>query len=221
MEKKPALVAAVIIIVALLIFFSFKFSKALSVEVVSPVIGEAVQAVYATGLVEASVMMPIAARNTASLIELNVDEGSKVKKGDILARLDDEDLKNTISELEAKERYAKQEYDRKVALAEQGYSPKALLEQAKSDWDAAKAALARAKTEANFMRLVSPADGQIIRRDGEIGQLIPANQPVFWMSCCAPLRISTEVDEEDIALVQPGQKVLIHADAFPDRVFNG
>jgi len=41
------------------------------------------------------------------------------------------------------------------------------------------------------------------------------------MQADAPLRISSEVDEEDVALVQPGQKVLIRADAFPGQIFNG
>ncbi len=71
------------------------------------------------------------------------------------------------------------------------------------------------------MKLIAPDDGLIIKRDGEIGQLIPATQPVFWMSCCAPLRISVEVNEEDIVQVKSGQEVLIRADAFPDQVFNG
>jgi RND family efflux transporter MFP subunit len=75
--------------------------------------------------------------------------------------------------------------------------------------------------EAEYLRLVAPADGRIIRRDGEVGQMIAANQPVFWLSCCAPLRISTEVDEEDITKVHPGQEVVIRADAFPGEVFHG
>ena len=94
-------------------------------------------------------------------------------------------------------------------------------DRAKADWEKAQAARARAETEAGFLDLVAPADGIVIRRDGEIGQLINANQSVFWLSCCAPLRISTEVDEEDIAQVRVGQQVLIRSDAFPGEVFHG
>ncbi len=71
------------------------------------------------------------------------------------------------------------------------------------------------------MKLTAPDQGTIIKRDGEIGQLIAAQQPVLWMRCCAPLRISAEVNEEDIAQVKFGQEVLIRADAFPDQIFNG
>lgn len=67
------------------------------------------------------------------------------------------------------------------------------------------------------MTLLAPAAGRIIRRDGEFGQLIEAGHKLFWISCCDQLRVSAEVDEEDIPLVKPGQKVLIRADAFPGR----
>ncbi|MGH8567211.1 MAG: efflux RND transporter periplasmic adaptor subunit, partial [Gammaproteobacteria bacterium] len=43
----------------------------------------------------------------------------------------------------------------------------------------------------------------------------------FLSDARAPPRITAEVDEEDVALVQSDQKVLIKADAFPERVFEG
>lgn len=192
-----------------------------AVEVVRVTRGPAVEAVYATGTVEATIMLPIAARVSARLAALNVDEGSNVTKDQVLAQLEDDDVQNMLEELQAKERFAKNEYDRVAALAKKGYESKAALDQKHSEWDAASAAVARAKAETNFTKLLAPADGFIIKRDGEIGQLIPANQPVFWLSCCAPLRVSAEVDEEDIARVKPGQEVLIRADAFPGKIFHG
>lgn len=192
-----------------------------TIEVVQATRGPAVEAVYATGTVEASVMLPIAARMTARLIELNADEGQSVAKGEVLAQLEDSDLQKTLDELRAREVFIHKDYTRKASLAKQGYETKAVVDQARAEWDAIKASIARAKAEASYTQLMSPADGKIIRRDGEIGQMIAANQTVFWLSCCAPLRVSAEVDEEDISRVTPGQKVLIRADAFPGEVFNG
>jgi RND family efflux transporter MFP subunit len=177
------------------------------VDVSKPTRGAAVEAVYATGTVEPSVMMPIAPRNAARLIALNTDEGAAVTKDQVLAQLEDTDLQGTITELQARVDFAKRELDRKTSLVNKGVAARQSLDQAQTDWDAAKASLARAQSQADFMKLTAPADGVIVRRDGEVGQLIPANQPVLWLSCCAPLRISTEVDEEDIAKVKIGQKV--------------
>jgi RND family efflux transporter MFP subunit len=192
-----------------------------TVEVVRPQRGVAVQAVYATGTVEAAVMLPVSARSAARLMELNADEGSHVTKGQVLAQLEDSDLQNSIKQLEAREEFAKKEYERAQVLVKQRAVPKRNYDQAKSDLEAARAATREAQAQAAYLQLIAPADGLIIKRDGEIGQLIAANEPVFWLSCCAPLRISSEVDEEDIAQVKPGQEVLIRADAFPEQVFHG
>ena len=192
-----------------------------SVDVALPVRGPAVQAVYATGTVEATVMLPIASRIAARLMTLNVDEGSRVKKGELLAQLEDDDLQHTIEQLQSREAYARKDYDRNSMLVKQNAVPKAAYDQSKSNYEAAVAATRAARAQADYLKLTAPADGQIIRRDGEVGQLIPANAPVFWLSCCAPLRISAEVDEEDVAQVTPGLAVLIRADAFPGKVFHG
>jgi RND family efflux transporter MFP subunit len=71
------------------------------------------------------------------------------------------------------------------------------------------------------MALTAPEIGLIIKRDGERGQFIPAGQAVFFLSCCAPLRVTAEVDEEDIARVKVGQKVVLRADALPGEVLDG
>ncbi|HUZ75592.1 MAG TPA: efflux RND transporter periplasmic adaptor subunit [Stellaceae bacterium] len=192
-----------------------------AVFVVHPVRGPAVQAVYATGTVEATVMVPIAARTAARLVALEADEGTVVQKGQVLAQLEDDDLRRSIDEAIAEERYARSEFDRMTTLLARGVISHSAFDRAKADWEKAKAVADRAAVQADFLKLVAPADGRIIRRDGEIGQLIGANQAVFWMSCCGPLRIAAEVDEEDIAQVRPGQAVLIRADAFPGQIFNG
>lgn len=218
--KKFIFIVTVIILVGG-VWAGLRFGLPPAMEVVSPTRGPAVLAIYATGSVEPSVMVPISPKSSGRLVELNADEGQDVKKGDVLARLDDADLQNTISELSAKAAFAKSEYTRKENLLKQGLVSNQAFDQARADLDAAQASLARASVQADYMKLIAPEDGRIIRRDGEIGQMIAANQSIFFLSCCAPLRISTEVDEEDIAKVAPGQKVLIRADAFPEDVFHG
>lgn len=191
----------------------------MTVSTATPERGPAVRAVYATGTVEPAVMMPIAPRVAGRIEELHVDEGSMVTKGQVLARLDDSDLERTVDELDAREHFAEEQYRRAEAVFRRGVGSAAERDRARTDWQAADAAAARARAQREFMRLTAPADGQILRRDGEIGELIPVNQPVFYLSCCEGLRISAAVDEEDIALVEPGQRVLVRADAFPERSF--
>jgi len=192
-----------------------------AVSVVTPTRGPAIDAIYATGTVEPTVMLPIAPRTAGRLMDLNVDEGGEVRKGQVLARLDDADLTGTVEELEARARYARSQYERIANLVRQGFMAQAEADRTRAEMDAALAAVKRARSQRDYMALTAPADGLIIKRDGERGQYIPAGQAVFYLSCCAPLRVTAEVDEEDIARVRIGQKVVLRADALPGEILDG
>ncbi|MFC5434974.1 efflux RND transporter periplasmic adaptor subunit [Rhodanobacter umsongensis] len=183
--------------------------------------GVAIEAVYATGTVEPTIMLPIAARITARLIELNVDEGERVRAGQQLARLEDTDLASNLAQLRSQEAFAHAEYMRYAALLPRGVIARTQYDKVRAEWLSARSAASRAAAELHFARLLAPTDGSVIRRDGEIGQLMTPGQVVFWLAVASPPRITADVDEEDIARVAVGQPVLIRADAFPGQVFQG
>ena len=191
------------------------------VSVVVPSRGPAIDAIYATGTVEPTVMLPIAPRVGGRIVDLNADEGDRVREGQVLARLDDADLTSTVDELEARARYAQSQHERIANLVRQGFMANAEADRTRAEQDAALAAVKRARSQRDYMALTAPEVGLIIKRDGERGQFIPAGQAVFFLSCCAPLRVTAEVDEEDIARVKVGQKVVLRADALPGEILDG
>lgn len=220
MNFKTLLILALLLAAAGL-FWVFNPGKSLEVEVVAPVTAPAVQAVYATGTVEAGVMIPISPKVGARLMTLEVDEGAVVEKGQMLAQLEDTDIRSTLNELEARLALATNDLRRAQTLSKTGAISKSGLDEARAAQKTAQAAVDRSKAELSYLQLLAPESGTIIKRDGEIGEMIPLNQPVFWMTGGDKLRIETEVDEEDISLVKAGQDVAISADAFPNQIFNG
>ncbi|MGQ0527032.1 MAG: efflux RND transporter periplasmic adaptor subunit [Alphaproteobacteria bacterium] len=188
---------------------------------VNPQKGPVVQAVYATGTVEPTIMVPISPRSSARLLSLNTDEGETVAKDQVMAQLEDTDLQGRLSEAQAQADLAKKDYDRKAPLAKKGFVSKQDFDQAQAAFRAAAATVEQIRAEMGYLKLLAPEAGTVIRRDGEVGEMAGAGKPVFWISCCAPMRISAEIDEEDVSLVKPGQSVLIGADAFPGEVFHG
>ncbi len=212
----------VLAVIAGAIAAGWRMSLPRTVTVAAAMRGPAVQAVYATGTVEAGVTIRVAPQAAGRILELNADEGQTVQAGGVLAHLDGSDLRASVAELEARALYAQQQFERTEALLKQGWATRDKYDQARSEVEAARHAVRRVKQQLSFLSLRTPADGQIIRRDGEVGDYIPVNQPVFFLAKSGiPLRISADVDEEDIPLVKNGQKVLIRADAFPGRVFHG
>ena len=194
--------------------------RPLSVVTVQPTRGAAVDAIYATGAVEPTVMLPVAPRSGGVLTQL-IDEGAVVTKGELLARLEDADLLSTVDELDAKVRYARAQYTRTQDLVRRGFLARTELDKTHSDLDATTAALKRAQAQRGFLTLNAPAAGLVIRRDGEIGQFIAPGQAVLVLACCAPLRVTANVDEEDIGRLRVGQSVVLSSDAIPGRSFDG
>ncbi|QLG87904.1 efflux RND transporter periplasmic adaptor subunit [Chitinibacter bivalviorum] len=193
----------------------------LEVHTILPKRGDAIEAIYATGLVEPSVLLPIAPRVGGHLTALNVSEGQTVRKGQVLAQLEALDVVRTVDEQAARAQYAKQQQARTASLVAQGFYSGAEMDRVNAEANATQAALRRAKALQGFTTLTAPADGVILRRDAEVGQFVAAGQVLMSMSCCAPLRVSAEVDEEDIPKVKIGQQVLLHAPAFPNQVLDG
>lgn len=193
----------------------------LAVEVAPPARGPAVTAVYGPGTVEPLVMLPIGPKVTGRLERLAADEGDAVRAGQVLAELDDRELAASVVEWQARVRLGEAQFRRATELFRNRTGTEAALDQARSELETAQAALERARQQLAEMTLTAPADGVVVRRDGEIGQLIAPGETIFWLSCCEALRVTAEIDEEDIAAVRPGQRVLIRADAFPERVFEG
>ena len=186
-----------------------------------PTRGAAIDAVYATGTVEPTVQMPVAPRSGGRLQAIAADEGQRVRRGQVLARVESKDLDQTVEEMRAREQLAQAQFDRTRQLLQQHFISSAEFDRTRSELQAAQAAMRRAQALNEYNQLVAPADGVILRRDGEAGQFVPAGQAVFTIACCAPLRVSAEVDEEDITRVSVGQRVSMRSDALPQRLFEG
>lgn len=192
------------------------------VTVAHPIRGQVIEAVYATGAVEADPVIRIATERSERLTALLADEGSVVKKGQILARLDDSELQASLQEMQIRQKNAENNYSRLSKLFPRGSVSKEQLDQAYTDEEAAQAVTKQIQSQLSKLTITSPMDGEIIQRDGEIGEYLPVNQTVFYLrQTNTPLRLTMDVDEEDIPKVITDQKVLITADAFPGKVMEG
>jgi len=189
-----------------------------SVELAKPFRGPAVEAVYATGVVEPENWAKIAALAPGRLAEILVKEGDAVRQGQPLARLDDREARARVAELEAKATYWREQLNRTRALVDSGVRSRDAYQKDKSELDQVTSAIAAARQRRADLVVTSPIDGVVLRRDFELGEVVGLNDALFWIGAPRPLRITADVDEEDITRVALGQRVLIKADSFPDRV---
>lgn len=192
-----------------------------SVAVVEPRRGPAVEAVYATGVVEPVTWAKVTPMVRGRIVEHCACEGDPVAQGAFLTRLDNQEQKARVAELEARERYLRQDAERYRELQQRQTVSPQVYERAVSEHRQVVAAIAAAKERLADYTLRAPIDGIVLRRDGEVGEIVEPGQAVVWVGKPKPLWIVAEVDEEDIPRVRLGQRTLIKADAFAGRTLEG
>jgi RND family efflux transporter MFP subunit len=191
------------------------------VAFVSPFRGTAVEIVYGTGAVEPERWAKVASLIRERILELCYCEGKTVAKGDVLARLDDRQLKAQLQELRAREDFAKREMARVTGLLGRGVATTQAYERISSDLRQIQALISVQLEKLADYTIAAPMDGVVLRRDGEIGEIAETGQVLFRVGVPKPLQVVAEVNEEDIPRVAVGQTVLVRTDAFAGRRLEG
>lgn len=215
MTTRHALLIGLALTAGALAYGGYRWHAGPEVATALPERGPAVQAVYATGTVEPVEWAKVEPLVTGRIVEICACEGRSVAAGEELARLDDAEARARLAELEAHSSFLASEVDRTRTLLQKRFVSPQLHEQTTSQHQQSLAAVAAAKERLGHYVLRAPLDGTVLRKDGEIGEVVGPGDIVFWVGRLKPLWIVTEVDEEDIPRVALGQRALIRADAFP------
>jgi RND family efflux transporter MFP subunit len=197
------------------------FGRGVTVNVVMPARGTAVEIVYATGSVEPVRWARVASLIRDRIVEICDCEGKPVHKGDLLARLDDREVRAQLTELRAREEFSKRELSRVTELIGRGSATTQSHERASMDLRQIQGLISVQMEKIENYTIVSPMDGVVLRRDGEIGEIAEAGQILFRVGVPKPLRVVAEVNEEDIPRVAVGQAVLLRTDAFINQLLEG
>lgn len=196
-------------------------SRPVTVAVVAPKRGEAAEVVYASGIIEPRVWAKVTSTVRERIVEQCNCEGESVEKGEVLARLDDTEARAILGELHARLSLAREEYRRKLALAERNTISEQTVDRARTDVAQLEALIAGQEARLSAYVLRAPSAGRVLRQDGEIGEVAELGTVLFWVGEPRPLIVEAEVNEEDIPRVEVGQKAYLRSDAFPERALEG
>lgn len=221
MRLKVLLIAAAgLIALAALVWFAASILYPV-VRAERAITGPAVRAIYATGVVEPVNWAKVGPIVPGRILEMAAKEGEAVKAGQVLAKLDDRDARARVDEIRARLGYLETQMRRVARLRATGTLSGQAYDEAKSQLDQARAALAAAQQQVVDHTIKSPLDGAVLREDGKPGETVSAGQILYWVGETAPLWIVTDIDEDDIPLIAVGQRALIRVDAFPDKSISG
>lgn len=201
--------------------------------------GDIIIEVTASGTVEAVTKVEVGTQVSGKIDEIFVDYNSKVKKGQVIARLDTTtlaaqafDARANVNRMEIQLRQAERDFKRTKELFEQNVVAQIdydnaldAYETAQSNLMSAKAQLNRALINLNYATITSPIDGVVISKSVEVGQTVAAsfNSPTLFtiVNDLTKMEVQANVDEADIGQVKEGQDVTFTVDAYPDETFTG
>ena len=173
--------------------------------------------------------------SSGHITAIYVQEGAVVKKGQLLATLDDTRYAAALTQAkETKEAagvtYANNEvnYRRLDKLAATNSASiqsrddaKAAFEAARHTYEAAVAAVALAQRQFDDTRLYAPSDGIVEERILQPGDMASPSTPVFTIALPSPLWVRTYVPEREVGRVRLGLAATISTDSYPGRAYHG
>lgn len=153
-----------------------------------------------TGIVEARVQSDLGFRVGGKILERSVNMGQRVQKGQILMRLDPEDLRLSAAAQQANVEAARAKYiqtsadeKRSAMLVNSGVISRREYDQDRAALDSAKAQLEVAEAQARvsnnsseYAVLLADADGVIVQTLSEPGQVVAAGQTVIQLAHDGP-----------------------------------
>lgn len=216
-------------------------SEPLTRYTVAPVLrGDIVQAVNTTGTLAPLESVEVSTQVTQGLItEVAVDFNSRVKKGQVLARIDpatyEQRLRQARANLaaaEANDRLAQLNSRRMRDLRDQDLVTQQEYDQAEAQLQQAHATLLtnraeveNAQVDLNRCTITSPIDGIVIFKQVEVGKTVVSSLAAPTLFTIArdltKMRIIAPISEVDVRSVNPGQAVTFTVDAIPERTFHG
>ncbi len=246
-RSKKWLILVWVAIAAIIVLAYFLLKKrvapATSVKVGTAEIltGSAAQAdLVATGYVVAQRKAEVASKGTGRLVFLGFDEGDVVKKNQIIASLDNEDIKANLEQSQANLQQAevdtldaRRNFERQKGLFERGAIPKSLLEDAETRYkaslagfSAAKAALRATEVALENTYIRAPFDGTILTKNADIGDIVApfassasSKGSVVTLADMTSLEVEADVSESYIHKVSVGQRSEIILDAYPNETY--
>jgi multidrug efflux system membrane fusion protein len=160
--------------------------------------------VRATGHTAASRRVTLKAELDGSVDEVLAERGATVAAGEVIARIDPEDLKARLAEAEALLRQRQVEYDAARKLNQRGYKGDIALAEAAAQLDAARAAAKRAQIEVGKTALAAPFEGVLEDRPVELGSYVKVGDPVATIVDLDPLRVVGFITEREIPGIRAG-----------------
>lgn len=196
----------------------------------------------ASGYIVAQRKAAVASKGTGRLVYIGVVEGDVVKENQIIARLEDNDIKAQLEQRKANLKFyeadlnvASNNLSREKELLEKGLSSQAVFDGVEAQYnrllasiELAKAQILSSEVDLENTLIRAPFDGTVLTKNAEIGEIVApfgastnSKSAVVTIADMNSLLVETDVSESNIEKIIPGQDCEIILDAYPEKGYPG
>lgn len=188
-----------------------------------------------SGIAQKNLVIDLSFRNNGTITKFNIQLGQKVKKGTLLATLDNvssrlayEQALTQKNATKSNLSTAKSALERARTLLEKGSASLSDFEQAKNafrsaneNYESSKRAVSIQQEQIKYGYIYAPHDGIIAAVHSEINENVVAGQSIATLNAGDVMEIEIGVPESNINLIAKGDKTTIQFSAIPDSSFSG
>jgi membrane fusion protein (multidrug efflux system) len=175
----------------------------------------------AIGTIEAIEAITVVSEIDGAIVKLPFEEGSLIRKGAIIAQIDDSQLAAELSRAEALRDQSKVNYDRVKSVVDQQAGAAQDLDDAASSLKVAEANLALARARFSKTRITAPFDGSIGARRVSVGTFIRTGQMIAELANIDEIRVNFTAPERVLPLVTRGAEVSVSTTAYAGYSLKG
>lgn len=173
------------------------------------------------GYIEPWTRLQLMAKLNGTVTEVLAIEGDRVKKGHILALIEDDDFRIAVDRAEAAYTLAKAEYQRDKSIYDKGVIPTAALDANRTNLQKAKADYENAKLQLSRTKVTAPMDGIIRRMDAKVGLQLSVGDPIAEILDTDHMKGVIGIPESDVTAVRRLDTVGLTIQALDDKIITG
>lgn len=208
---------------------------ALPVEIVEASYGNVELTISFTGVLEPEMSVNVVHKTGGKVAEVRVKDGSLVRAGDLLIRLDAAEISAQVAQAEAALQMAQVQFETAAqaledtrALYEEEIVSRQQFEQAETQYKVAEAQLAQAEAALQLARtylddtvITAPIGGTISSLSVNPGEIIAPGVPVAIINKMDMMEVSIQLTEKDVGRIAVGQEVGIEISAVSSELLEG
>ena len=171
------------------------------------------------GSLEAENDVQIVARIQGPIVELVAEEGMRLKKGDLMLKIDETETLAQVEIAKVGLKDGTRAHERARAARDSEIISQEVYDAALAQLESAEAQLMSAEINYNYTLVKAPFDGIVVDRLVKLAENVTANQELFRFSEFDPLLCKIQVPEKELSRLRKGQTAYLNVEAWPGERF--